>query len=67
MEDRTDVALAVVKEEDTGLVVNGTRVLATLGPLSDEIAVYPARSHRIAAGSEGRYAFGLPSPATRRA
>ena len=62
MEDRTDVALAVVKEKDNGLVVSGARILATLGPLSDEIAVYPARSHRIAAGSEGRYAFGFAIP-----
>ena len=62
LEDRTDVALAVVKEKDNGLVVSGARVLATLGPLADEIAVYPARSHRIAAGSEGRYAFGFAIP-----
>ncbi len=62
LEDRTDVALAVVKEKDNGLVVKGARVLATLGPLSDEIAVYPARSHQIAAGSEGRYAFGFAIP-----
>jgi len=61
--DTTGVALAVTKETDDGLIVNGARVLATLGPLSDEIAVYPARSHRLPDGSEGRYsfAFALPS------
>ena len=40
-----DVALKVVRETDSGIIVKGARVLATLGPISDEIAVYPARSH----------------------
>ena len=40
-----DVALRVVKEADAGIVVRGCRVLATLGPISDEITVYPSRSH----------------------
>ncbi len=37
-----EVALRVVRETDAGLVVNGARLLATLGPLSDEIAVFPS-------------------------
>jgi 4-hydroxyphenylacetate 3-monooxygenase len=37
-----EVALRVVKETDAGLVVRGARLLATLGPLSDEIAVFPS-------------------------
>ena len=37
-----EVALRVVKETDAGLVVKGARLLATLGPLSDEIAVFPS-------------------------
>ena len=37
-----DVALRVVRETDAGLVVSGARLLATLGPLSDEIAVFPS-------------------------
>jgi 4-hydroxyphenylacetate 3-monooxygenase len=37
-----EVALHVVKETDAGLVVRGARLLATLGPLSDEIAVFPS-------------------------
>ena len=41
------VALTVVKETDAGIVVQGSRVLATLGPISDEIAVYPTRTHMI--------------------
>ena len=36
-------ALQVVKESSAGLVVRGARVLATLGPLADEIAVYSPR------------------------
>lgn len=37
-----EVALRVVKETDEGLIVSGARLLATLGPLSDEIAVFPS-------------------------
>ncbi len=62
LEDRTDVALAVVKETDAGIVVNGARVLATLGPLSDEIIVYPARTHRLPGSAGERYAFGFAMP-----
>ena len=36
-------ALQVMNETDAGIVVRGARVLATLGPLSDEIAVYAPR------------------------
>jgi 4-hydroxyphenylacetate 3-monooxygenase len=36
-------ALQVVKETSAGIVVRGARVLATLGPLADEIAVYAPR------------------------
>ncbi len=43
-------ALHVVRETDTGIVVRGARVLATLGPLSDEIAVYSPRLGRLTAG-----------------
>ena len=62
LEDRTDVALSMVRETDSGIVVRGARVLATLGPLSDEIAVYPARSHRLPGGApEGSsFAFAIP-------
>jgi 4-hydroxyphenylacetate 3-monooxygenase len=43
-------ALQVVRETDAGIVVRGARVLATLGPLSDEIAVYSPRLARMASG-----------------
>ena len=36
-------ALQVVRETSAGIVVRGARILATLGPLSDEIAVYSPR------------------------
>ena len=59
----TDVALAVVKETDAGIVVRGPRVLATLGPLSDEIAVYPTRNSTLGIGEDGqRYAFAFAIP-----
>jgi 4-hydroxyphenylacetate 3-monooxygenase len=62
VEDRTDVALSVVRETDKGIVVRGPRVLATLGPLADEIAVYPARSHRLPGSALDRYAFAFAIP-----
>ena len=57
-----DVALKVIKETDAGIIVRGARVLATLGPLSDEIAVYPSRSHHTA-DNANQYAvsFSIPS------
>src|SRR4051794_33291283 len=39
-------ALEVKRETDAGIVVKGARILATLGPLSDEIAVYSPRLAR---------------------
>jgi len=36
------VALQVVDETAEGIVVNGARLLATLGPLADEIEVFPS-------------------------
>jgi 4-hydroxyphenylacetate 3-monooxygenase len=63
LDDPTDIALSVVKETDAGLVVNGARVLATL-PLADEIAVYPARSHRLPGGAPARTSFAFAIPCT---
>jgi len=36
------VALQIVKESDSGITVNGARLLATLGPHADEIEVFPS-------------------------
>ena len=55
------VALTVMKETDAGIIVRGSRILATLGPISDEIAVYPTRTHLL--GEDARrqaFSFALP-------
>jgi 4-hydroxyphenylacetate 3-monooxygenase len=49
-------ALQAVKETSAGLVVKGARVLATLGPFADEIAVY---SPRLGRHAEGQSPFAL--------
>ena len=56
-----EVALIVVRETDAGIVVRGARVLATLGPISDEIAVYPARI-RYEDVDAARFAFAFAIP-----
>lgn len=45
-------ALRMVRETDAGIVVRGARVLATLGPLADEIAVYSPRAQQHATGHD---------------
>jgi 4-hydroxyphenylacetate 3-monooxygenase len=49
-------ALEVVRETDAGIIVRGARILATLGPLADEIAVY---SPRLARHSEEHSPFAV--------
>ena len=61
LHDSTDIALSVVKETDAGIIVHGARLLATL-PIADEIAVYPARSHRLPSGAPGRTSFAFAVP-----
>ncbi len=57
-----EVALRVVKETDAGLIVRGARLLATLGPLSDEIAVFPSTILKAAPESKPyALAFALPN------
>ncbi len=55
------VALQVVKETDEGIIVNGARLLATLGPLADEIEVFPST---VLKGSDENipfaFAFAIP-------
>ena len=38
-----EIALKKVGETSTGIVVRGARILATLGPFADELAVYPGQ------------------------
>jgi len=55
------VALQVVEERADGIVVNGARLLATLGPFADEIEVFPSTVLR--ASEENipfAFAFALP-------
>jgi len=61
LDDSVEVALSVVKETDAGIIVTGARLLATL-PIADEIAVYPARSHRLPTGAPGRTSFAFAIP-----
>src|SRR5439155_354728 len=49
-------ALEVKRETDAGIIVRGARILATLGPLADEIAVY---SPRLARHSEEHSPFAV--------
>jgi 4-hydroxyphenylacetate 3-monooxygenase len=57
-----EVALRVVKETDAGIVVSGARLLATLGPLSDEIAVFPSTVLKADANSKAfAFAFAIPN------
>ena len=59
----TDTALTVVNETDQGLIMRGPRVLATLGPISDEISVYPTSRALLGRGEESKkYAFAFSIP-----
>ena len=56
-----EVALTAVKETDAGVVVRGSRLLATLGPISDEIAIYHAGNHYVGEeASRQSFAFSIP-------
>ena len=63
MADNLDeqVALTVMRETDAGIIVKGSRMLATLGPITDEIAVYPTRSHLLG-DNAWRQAFSFSIP-----
>src|ERR687887_913154 len=56
-----DTALRVVRETDAGIIVKGSRVLATLGPISDEIAVYSPRLRKMGEG-HSPYALNFAIP-----
>ena len=56
-----EVAAHIVKETEQGMIIRGARILATLGPLSDEIAVFPSTVLRAAADT-ARYAFAFAIP-----
>ena len=56
-----EVALRVVRQTDEGVVVRGARVLATLGPISDEIIVAPSTVLR-AGPDAGKFALSFALP-----
>jgi 4-hydroxyphenylacetate 3-monooxygenase len=55
------IGLGVVAERPTGLLVRGARMLATLAPFADELAVFPS-TFRAEGQEAGKYAlcFALP-------
>lgn len=54
-----DVALRKVGETTSGIIVRGSRILATLAPFADEIAVYPG--HPLPEGADAfALAFSIP-------
>ena len=56
-----EVALKAVKETDAGIVVNGARLLATLGPLANEIEVFPSTLLK-ASDENAPFAFAFTLP-----
>ena len=62
-EQPQNTAASIVKETDAGIVVHGARMIATLAPFSDEIAVFPSTHLQIS--EEARpYAFAFCLPVT---
>jgi 4-hydroxyphenylacetate 3-monooxygenase len=55
------IVARVVKETDAGIVIRGARMLATLGPISDEIEVFPSTVLR-GSDEEIPYAFAFSIP-----
>jgi 4-hydroxyphenylacetate 3-monooxygenase len=53
----------VVRETDAGIIIRGARMLATLAPYSDEIAVFPSTVLR-ASAEDARYAFAFAIPSS---
>jgi 4-hydroxyphenylacetate 3-monooxygenase len=54
-----EIALHKVGSSDTGIVVRGARMLATLAPFADELLIYPGSDIR---PQDGRYALSFAIP-----
>ncbi|HEY3364648.1 MAG TPA: 4-hydroxyphenylacetate 3-monooxygenase, oxygenase component [Symbiobacteriaceae bacterium] len=55
------LAAAVVRRTDEGIVIRGCRLLATLGPIADEIMVFPSTLLKATPEDEPyAYAFAIP-------
>ena len=57
------LAARVKEERDDGIVIKGARMLATLGPISDEIEVFPSTVVR-ADPKDAPYTFGFVIPSS---
>ena len=58
-DDDEDVAMHKVADTEYGMIVRGSRILATLAPFSDELAVYPG--HPMPGASDRRaLSFSIP-------
>ena len=55
------IVARVVKETDAGVVIRGARMLATLGPIADEIAVFPSTVLR-GTEEDAPYSFAFAIP-----
>jgi 4-hydroxyphenylacetate 3-monooxygenase len=55
------LAASVVRETDNGVVLRGARMLATIGPLADELLVFPSTVVRQVA-EDAPYAYALAVP-----
>jgi 4-hydroxyphenylacetate 3-monooxygenase len=55
------LAAAVVRETDSGVVLRGARMLATIGPFADELLVFPSTVVKSTA-EDAPYAFALAVP-----
>ncbi len=52
----------IVEETDRGLVIRGARMLATLAPFSDEIAVFPSTVLKAGGPNVEKYSFAFAIP-----
>ncbi len=52
----------IVEENEQGIVIRGARMLATLAPFSDEIAVFPSTVLRAGGPEVDRYSFAFAIP-----
>jgi 4-hydroxyphenylacetate 3-monooxygenase oxygenase component len=56
-----NTAASIVKETDAGMVINGARMIATLAPFSDELAVFPSTNLQVSEDAKP-YAFAFCIP-----
>src|ERR1700722_17600191 len=55
-----ELAARIVGRTDTGVIIRGAKVLATLGPFADELFVYPAGPLPKGAAPEYAVCFSIP-------